>query len=328
MSRTGTGARDQVARLLTLVPLLHARESLDVVEAAKAMGTSSKQVIKDLQVLFMCGLPGGYPDDLIDVDIDALSGPGAEGTIHVRNADYLARPVRLSATEATALVVALRTLRDTSGAEARDVVDRALAKLEQAAAEGTSFDQVAVTEEVSEAAGTVASELRRALEDGRRARIRYWVPSRDEDTERVVDPIQLEEVRGAHYLEAYCHRAEARRVFRLDRVDGVEVLDEASDPAHAGTPSDLSVDLFDAPSYGTPVTLRLAPEARWVIDYYPVDEVRDLADGAAEVDLQVSDPRWLERLILRLTPHAAVISPAQLSDAGRVAARRALAHYA
>lgn len=189
MSRTGTGARDQVARLLTLVPLLHARHDLAVTEAAAAMGTSTRQVLKDLQVLFMCGLPGGYPDDLIDVDIDALSGPGDEGTIHVRNADYLARPVRLTATEATALVVALRTVRDTSGDEARAVVDRALAKLEQAAAEGATYDQVAVTDGPETVDRTVVTSLEGALADGRRARIRYWVPSRDESTVRVVDPI-------------------------------------------------------------------------------------------------------------------------------------------
>ena len=53
----------------------------------------------DLKVLFMCGLPGGYPDDLIDVDIDALEGPDglrADGVIRVSNADYLARPLRLT----------------------------------------------------------------------------------------------------------------------------------------------------------------------------------------------------------------------------------------
>ena len=47
----------------------------------------------------MCGLPGGYPDDLIDVDLDALEGPDGvrtDGVIRVSNADYLARPLRLS----------------------------------------------------------------------------------------------------------------------------------------------------------------------------------------------------------------------------------------
>lgn len=328
MSRTGTGARDQVARLLTLVPLLHARQDLAVTEAAEAMGTSTSQVLKDLRVLFMCGLPGGYPDDLIDVDIDALEGPGDEGTIHVRNADYLARPVRLSPTEATALVVALRTVRDTAGADTRDVVDRALAKLEQAAAEGSAFDQVAVTDASKPDDHGVGHELRRALEAQQRVRIRYWVPSRDESTDRVVDPIQLAEVRGAGYLEAHCHVAGARRVFRLDRIDEVEVLEETVDAAATDTPSNLSAALFDSPSYGTRATLTLAPEARWVPDYYPVEAVREVGGGSVEVDLQVSDARWLEQLVLRLAPHARVTDPADLTGTALDSARRALDHYA
>ncbi|MEJ7796310.1 MAG: DeoR family transcriptional regulator, partial [Nocardioides sp.] len=61
------GAREQVARLLTLVPYLHSRGQVRVDEAAEALGTTPEQVRRDLRVLFMCGLPGGYPDDLIDV---------------------------------------------------------------------------------------------------------------------------------------------------------------------------------------------------------------------------------------------------------------------
>lgn len=328
MSRQGTGARDQVARLLTLVPLLHARDSLAVHEAAEVMGTTPGQVVKDLRVLFMCGLPGGYPDDLIDVDLDALRGPGAEGTIHVRNADYLARPVRLSSTEATSLVVALRAIRDTSGEDARAVVDRALAKLEQAAAEGSAYDHVAVSGNGEAVADRWEGDLRRALDDGVRVRLTYFVPTRDELTERVVDPIQLIRVRGETYLEAHCHRAGARRVFRLDRVDAVEILPEPVDPAATTERSDLSSTLFAGPAYGTLVTLRVAPAARWITDYHPVEAVRDTADGAAEVDLQVSDVRWLEQLVLRLAPHVSVISPENLTDTGVESARCALGHYA
>jgi proteasome accessory factor C len=112
---TGPGARDQVARLLTLVPFLHHRDGVRLEEAADLLGTTPEQVLRDLKVLFMCGLPGGLPDDLIDVDLDAIESeegsPVRDGVIRVENADYLARPLRLSPTEATAIIVALRTLR-------------------------------------------------------------------------------------------------------------------------------------------------------------------------------------------------------------------------
>ena len=92
-------AKDQVGRLLRLVPYLHGREQVPLDEAARVIGVPPEQLDKDLRVLFLCGLPGGYPDDLIDVDLEALEG---EGVIRVSNADYLARPLRLTPTEATA----------------------------------------------------------------------------------------------------------------------------------------------------------------------------------------------------------------------------------
>ena len=119
-------ARDQVGRLLTLVPYLHARGTVHVDEAARDLGTTPKQLVKDLKVLLMCGLPGGYPDDLIDVDLDALEEDG-DGVIRVSNADYLARPLRLTPTEASAVIVALRALRNSAGPETREVLDRTLA---------------------------------------------------------------------------------------------------------------------------------------------------------------------------------------------------------
>src|ERR687894_1070052 len=118
-------AKDQVARLLTLVPFLHARGQVRLDDAARALGVPQDQLLKDLKVLLMCGLPGGYPDDLIDVDLDALEGPEADGVIRVSNADYLARPLRLTATEATAVIVALRAVRGGAAPQTREVVDRA-----------------------------------------------------------------------------------------------------------------------------------------------------------------------------------------------------------
>src|ERR1700712_5945988 len=81
-------------------------------EVAAAFGITVKTLREDLNVLWMCGLPGLTPGDLIDIDMDAVDG---EGVIHLSNADYLTRPLRLTADEALALVLALRTLREIGG---------------------------------------------------------------------------------------------------------------------------------------------------------------------------------------------------------------------
>ncbi|WP_181311015.1 helix-turn-helix transcriptional regulator [Nocardioides campestrisoli] len=326
MAGSGSGARDQVSRLLTLVPFLHAHGSVRLEEAAAALGTSPGQVVRDLKVLLMCGLPGGYPDDLIDVDLDALEGEEADGVIRVSNADYLSRPLRLSPTEATALIVALRAVRDSAPEATRDVVDRTLGKLEQAAAEGSAHSQVEL-DLGGDAPAEVRAGLERALAERRQVRLTYWVPTRDEAGVRVVDPVRLHRSEGFDYLEGWCHSAEGRRVFRLDRIHALELL-ESPAAAHETAPVDLSEELFRHARAGQLATLRLAPGAQWVPEYFPVDDVRHLPDGRLEVDLHVGDARWLTRLVLRLAPHAEVVSPVELAQACRQAAADALRLYA
>ncbi len=313
-------------RILTLVPFLHARGSVEVEQAAELLGVSREQVLSDLRVLFMCGLPGGYPDDLIDVDIDTLEG---EGVIRVTNADYLARPLRLTPTEASAMIVAVRALRGSAGADTRPIVDRVLGKLEGAAASAAAPVHVEPDEGQDAAEALLARRLAEAARAGRQVRLTYWTPARDEVSERVVDPHAVVGREGHSYLDAFCHSAEAPRLFRLDRVGAAEVLDSAvATPAPA--PRDLAPGLLAASTGATRVTLRLAPPAAWVADYYPVEEARDDPDGpdgTLLVAVPVADPRWLTRLLLRVAPHAQVVAPQAYGEAARAEAARALGLY-
>jgi proteasome accessory factor C len=326
-------AKDQVARLLTLVPYLHAHGEVRVDDAAEALGVEPDQLFRDLKVLFMCGLPGGYPDDLIDVDLDALEGPDGvrtDAVIRVSNADYLARPLRLNPTEASAVIVALRALRNGAKDDTREVVDRALAKLEAAAAQGSAAGAAAAQIDPGADADTdlalLARRLQRAADRGRHVRLSYYVPSRDEQSDRVVDPRGVVTADGHLYLDAWCHSAEAPRLFRLDRIDRAEVLDEPVETPQE-EPRDLGDGIFSQSSEVTPVTVLLEPEARWVTEYYPVEEIREVGQDRIEVVLLVADERWLTRLMLRLAPHATVLSPATYAATFSAAARRALSLY-
>jgi proteasome accessory factor C len=321
------GAKDQVGRLLTLVPYLNARGAVRLEDAARDLGVTPKLLMADLKVLLMCGLPGGYPDDLIDVDLDALEDPEGDGVIRVSNADYLARPLRLSPTEASAVIVALRALRNGAGPETRQVVDRALAKLETAAAEGSDVPRVDPGQDAADLdQALLATRLREAADTQRQVLLTYFVPSRDEESERRVDPRGLVTNGGYTYLDAWCHSAEAPRLFRLDRIRRAEVLDEPirTEPE---APRDLADGLFARSEETTRVTLRLDPAARWVVEYYPVEEVRPGPGDSTDVDLLVADRRWLDRLLLRLAPHASIVVPAEFTDSFTAAAQDALRLY-
>ncbi|WP_183098340.1 helix-turn-helix transcriptional regulator [Nocardioides pelophilus] len=327
------GARDQVARLLTLVPFLHHRDEVRLADAADLLGTSPAQVLGDLKVLFMCGLPGGLPDDLIDVDLDAIEseegGPVSDGVIRIENADYLARPLRLSPTEASAVMVALHTLRDVSADDTQAIIDAVLSKLEAAATTAAAARRIAVDARSGEVALIALSDtLQRAADEQRQVRLTYHVPSRDELSERVVDPRGVVSHGRFSYLDAWCHTADGERLFRLDRITEATVLDVPIATAPT-PPREVNEGLLtgEAPAGGTVATLVLQPQADWVPNYYPMQDVRPLADGALEVDLPVADPRWLMRLLLRLAPYAAVVAPEEFTGTFTATAQETLALY-
>ena len=315
-------APDQVARLLALVPYLLARGEVRLDEAAEHFGVPADQLDRDLRLLFMTGLSGGLPGDLIEVDIDALEG---EGVIRVDNAEYLARPVRFSPAEATALVVALRTMVDAAPPDARDVVERTLAKLEGVA--GTDAESVLpvhVTAERTPGAELVGT-VEAAIAAGRQLEIVYHVPSRDTESSRVIDPRGIARVENVLYLDAWCHDAQDDRVFRLDRIVSARQLDsDVADPA--ARPRDLTGAWFTDRTT-VRVTLRLAPRATWVTEYYPVVATRPGPDGALDVDLDVGSEEWVSQLVLRLAPHAQVLSPPALGERLVELARRTLGRY-
>ena len=321
-----SAARDQVGRLLALVPYLQRRGEVSVQQAAADFGVRPAQIVKDLNVLWFCGLPGLGMGDLIDIDMDAVEG---EGVIRLSNADYLTRPLRLGSSEASALIVALRTLRDGGDDSVRPVVERTLAKLEAAAGDGARLAarvDVLLPGEERTVAG-LRSDLEDAVRTGRQVALGYYVPARDESTERTVDPLGLVTAEGHTYLDAWCRTAEGRRLFRLDRVSSAEVLDMPAEDHSDLPPRDLSEGIFSPSPHDLRATLLLEPSARWVAEYYPVDEVEEVGDGSLRVMLRVGDPSWLVRLVLRLGGTARVESPAELASTVHQAAGEALGNY-
>lgn len=321
-----SGAREQVARLLALVPYIQAREEVALDQAAADFGVSRKQIVKDLNVLWFCGLPGLGMGDLIDIDMDALEG---EGVIRLSNADYLSRPLRLGSTEASALIVALRTLREGGDESVRPVVDRTLAKLEAAAGEGAAVAaqvDVQLPEDEARLSG-LRAELETAVRERRQVALDYYVPARDESTVRTVDPLGVVRAEGRTYLDAWCHTAEARRLFRLDRVSQAQVLDSPAQDHPDLAPRDLSQGIFVPSPEDLLVTVLLEPQARWVAEYYPVESVEEAGEGRLRIRLRVGDPEWLTRLVLRLRGSARVEEPAATAAAVRTAAAEALRNY-
>ncbi|OLT46701.1 protein pafC [Saccharomonospora sp. CUA-673] len=314
-----SAATDRMPRLLALVPYLLARPGIRIDQAAQDFDVTPKQLRRDLELLWMCGLPGYGPGDLIDLSFDG-------DTVSVTFDAGMRRPLRLTGAEASALVIALRALGETPGVVDTDAVRRAIAKIEAAAGEAEPAG-VVVGHGLREGERTARTRelVRRALDEGKAVQMRYYTASKDEITDRTVDPMRLLIVQAVGYLEGWCRRAEAVRLFRLDRIDHLEVTDEPAAPPPHARHTDLSDGVF-SPRDGYPeAELVLEPDARWVAEYYPCDELAELEGGRLRVRMRYGDQSWMVRLVLGLGGRAIVDKPDELAVAVRERAAAGLA---
>jgi proteasome accessory factor C len=319
---TAITSTERLQRLLALVPYVVSRKIVGLAETAAAFGVSERELVDDLNLLWCVELRA--PDPYCPID---LSYEGGE--IVVSQAESMGRPLRLAVDEASALLVALRMLAELPGLEDRSAMSRLIAKLEGAAGEAASVSaQVAVQVDLhGDGTEELAAQINAAIAAGRRVHLRYYGPRRDEATERDVDPMRLLVVEGRPYLEGWCLRAEGMRLFRLDRVLALTVLDQPSSPPPEASERDVDQGLFRPSPDDVLVELELSAEGRWVAEDYPCESVSDLPDGRLRVVLRTPDTGWVRRLALRLGEDGRVISPPGLVAEIRDAAAAALANY-
>jgi proteasome accessory factor C len=312
-------ASDRLLRMLGMITYLDRQAGVPVERLADQFGVSTRQVVADIDTLWVTGTPGYWPHDLIDFDAASYD----EGVVRLVESRGMTRPLRLGTREAVALIAALRAMRAVlppSLDSARSaVLTSVLDKLTAATGEAAAAVEVRLA---IEGAPEVVAALGEAVSNARRLRIRY-VTAADVTSVREVDPIRLLTEDEHSYLLAWCYRAQDERMFRVDRVLAAEVLDvpaaehQVTVPAVAYSP-DPDDEL---------VTLELASRARWIAEQVPVESVENLPDGAFRVTLRVGHRAWLRHLLLQVGDEVrAVAPPAVAADAAR-AARAALAAY-
>ena len=301
-------APSRLARLLALVPWLSANDGISLADAAHHFGVTIEQLEQDLWLLIVCGLPGYGPADLVDIQF------WDDGRIHVLDPQTLGRPLRLTADEATSLLLGLRVLQQVPGAVPTDALDRAAAKIEAAIESRTSAAAVVI----SPTQASVSQALDEALSSGMALALTYAAETRDEVSERVVQPLRVVSVDGRSSLIAYCSIAEAVRTFRIDRIIAAESCPAISVPSGSSSAS-------LPPSRAT---LRLAEAAQWIVEAHGAEVLEHEANGSILVSLGVHDLTWLTRLVLSAGPAAVVVSPPEAAAAVRDAALRAISAYA
>ena len=300
----------RLSRILALIPYVLSREGAEVSEILERFGYTETQLAKDLDTVFVCGLPGYGPGDLMEAYID-------ENEVVIDAADYFARAPRLSSVEAISLLAAGMAIV-TSG-QAPKALESAVAKLQKAIVpESPEALDIDVSGE-----SALLGVLRQAATDRKVVRIRYRSLSREEETVRQVETWNVFATLGNWYAQGHCRLADGERVFRVDRIRDCEVLNETFDrpvsvpePGVGYTPSDDDVVC----------EIWLGPRASWVPDYYPVEIIKQDGQGT-HVKFSSPDVELPARLLLRLGESGRLISGEEVARRASEIGNAVLARY-
>lgn len=315
----------RISRILAVAPwVINNPDDATVEEVCRRFGLTEDELIEDMNVLMMCGLPPFTPADMIEAWVE-------EGRVVISMADYLDRPLRMTRWEALGLLAAGRALAAMPALAEAKALDTALAKLAEAIAPDEADAAASLAErvaiELQPAAPEILDALRDAIQSRQRLSIEYYSFGRDEFSERVVSPLLVFGA-GPWYLIADDDKSGERRTFRVDRIRSAKTTGQTFEYPPGFDPSREADQPLYNPSPGdVKVILELSPNARWVAELTPHDESRSIKNGWTRLSLRASSTAWLARLVLQLGDDVRVIRPDELSDEVRDLATAALARY-
>ncbi|MEZ5176086.1 MAG: WYL domain-containing protein [Acidimicrobiia bacterium] len=274
---------NRISRILALIPYVLDKGTATVDDLVARFGyDSDKDLVKDLHLIFMTGLPGYGPGDLIDVDI-------FDDEVTIDLAEYFARPLRLSPAEALGLLAAGSTFLATG--QAPPALTTAMDKLSRAM--GIEGDDAVVFDVP---VPPIVAELRDAIDASTPITIGYVAIGTNERTERVVEGAAVFFNLGNWYLSGYCRLAKANRTFRVDRIDTVNLLPDRYQRPRSDTGAMVR---YEPSPDDAQAVFRVKGQARWIAEYYPVT-VEALDSGEQRITMLVSDPVVAARLLNRL----------------------------
>jgi proteasome accessory factor C len=305
--------------MLVIVPYLVQHQGAELGEVADLFDVTPAQLRRDLDLLFMSGLPPYGPGDLIDVDVDE------DDQVWITMADHFSRPLRLTRQEAIALYLRGTELLATPGLPQAPALASALAKLR--ASLGPDL--------LGEDGGVVALSgggdpprhlelLRRTSSEHQRVEIEYFAASTRRWSIRAIEPEEVFSSMGNWYVAAWDVDADEERLFRVDRVRSATDTGIRFDPRGlegAGRP------LYTPSATDVQARLLLRPSARWIAEYYATEDREERGDGCLEVTLPAGDLGLIARLLLRVGSDATALAPPQLRDHVAELADEALANY-
>lgn len=312
---------NRTERLFAEVLLLQNRPNMTAEDLAEHFDVSRRTIFRDLRALSEAGVPLTYADE---GGYEILEG-------------YQLPPLMLTAREAATLLIgteftklqpdlSLRKDADEVAMKIRSVLPDEVRDYIDRLRERTVLDPYWLHHtlpEVTEEDEGRWYKLSKAAAQQYSVAMKYYVPSRDELTERTVDPLGLVYYTDRWNLVAYDHLRDDIRNFRLDRIRSMHVTIQSFEP-----PEDFDLDAYlEEKGHNQSahcITLRFDQETyRWARRRIPaqIEEERETEDGM-EVTFYFENLDYVADWLLRYGTDATVVDPPALQERVR---ERALA---
>ena len=292
----------RTARLLDLVPYLTTHQGIAISELAKTFNTTVKEITDDLNTLWMCGLPGYTPLELIDLEFES-------GFVSIRNAETLAAPRALDRAEALSIYMGLDLLSAELGGSNSSLVSEITNLQEQLRSQLISAPQVQIE-------ASLASELRALILRAIRRRgwleITYHSAANDQVTKRQVAPYELSQSGSHEYLQGYCDSAKAIRNFRADRIVSVSEIGDQVWPSNQVAANEEAVQY----------EVKVHASSRQVLEVLP-----QITANSSTATIQGFSAQWISRAILSLAGQVEAVDPNEIRMAVHARATTALGNY-
>ena len=287
MAKSFSAPLERTARLLDLVPYINSHQGIALKDLAAVFDVSNAQMINDLTTLWMCGLPGYTPLELMELDFES-------GYVNISNAPTLSKPRSVTFDEGVSLVLGLELLRSSISSDRADLLE----KVDSLALRLSSIINLpsvfSVTTTVNQ---KISGAIAEALASQSGLEIQYHSLYRDEITQRKIFPIEALDVDGVQYLSAYCYEASDFRQFKIERIQSAGVIQIERRVAHSVTQNQ-----------GISSVIKVLKPSRELAERFNLTD----ATVGSELSYETYSQQWLERSVLAAGGAAALVSPPEI----------------
>lgn len=302
MAKKFSAPLERTARLLDLVPYINSHQGISLNELAQVFKVTQAQMTNDLTTLWMCGLPGYTPLELMDLDFES-------GFVTIHNAETLSKPRSISFDEGVALVLGLDLLRSTISLDRSDLLTK-IDDLSRRLSDLLNLPSaLSASSDVNQ---DVSAAILEAIRNRSGLEIVYHSLYRDETSTRTIFPIEIVESDGHRYLSSFCHTTSDFRQFRIDRIQSAKMKTVAQE-----------IPKISSQASGYTSTIKVLAANRQIAERFKQSEL----SVNSEFNFESFSMQWIQRSIMASGGSVSLRAPAEIRKSISVMAQSMLDRY-